>query len=110
MLERILSLIGSKHGAAIEFCSALGLPRNMVTEWRSGRSKSYRKYTAQIAAHYGVSLDWLSGVTDDRGQKNTPTPKSEGSDVRRKIDLMLNEMSEEQLKKYLSVLELLDQK
>ena len=110
MLSRIFDLIGTRHGASKELADYLGIKASLITDWKSGRIKSYPKYASQIAAYYGVSLDWLSGVTDDRGQKNTPTPKSEGSDVRRKIDLMLNEMSEEQLKKYLSVLELLDQK
>lgn len=107
MHERVLSLIGTKRGSGQELVKALGLSKNTVTEWKSGRSKSYTKYAPQIAAYYGVSLDWLSGATDDKEQKNAPTPKSEGSDTRRKIDALLDDMTDDQLKRYLEVLQVL---
>lgn len=107
MLERVLQLANERHGSAIELCKALGVARNTVTEWKAGRSKSYTKYAPQIAAYYGVSLDWLSGATDDKEQKNAPTPKSEGSDTRRKIDMLLDDMTDDQLKRYLEVLQVL---
>lgn len=66
MLERIMSLMGNRHGSAQELVQALGLSKNTVTEWKSGRSKSYTKHASAIAAYYGVSLDWLSGASDDR--------------------------------------------
>lgn len=108
MLERIISLIGNKHGSAIELCHALGVARNTVTEWKSGRVKSYTKYAPQIAAYYGVSLDWLSGATDDRAQKTTPPPEEdEAAVLRRKIGDQLYNMSEEQLEKLLAVIDLI---
>lgn len=80
MLERVLQLANERHGSAIELCKALGVARNTVTEWKAGRSKSYTKYASQIAAYYGVSLDWLSGATDEKAQKNIPTPEGEEND------------------------------
>jgi transcriptional regulator with XRE-family HTH domain len=74
MLERILELVGDRHGAGKELCDALGIKPNMVTEWRKGRVKSYTKYAPQIAKYYGVSLDWLSGLSD---QKEKPAPQTE---------------------------------
>lgn len=70
MLTRILELIGSKHGAKKDLCDALGLKPNHVTEWEKGRNKSYPKYLPQIADYYNVSLDWLSGRSE---QKEKPT-------------------------------------
>lgn len=70
MLQRILELIGAKHGAKKELCDAIGLKANAVTEWEKGRSKSYTKYLPQIAGYYGVSLDWLSGLSE---QKEKPS-------------------------------------
>ena len=108
MLERILSLVGAKHGAAIELCHALGIARNAVTEWKSGRVKSYRKYAPQIAAYYGVSLDWLSGATDDRAQKIAPSPEEdEASKLRQRVADKLNDMSEDQLERLLAVIDLI---
>lgn len=77
MLDRVLQLANERHGSAIELCKALGIARNTVTEWKSGRSKSYTKYAPQIAAYYGVSIDWLSGASDEKEQKNIPTPEGE---------------------------------
>ncbi len=66
MLEKILALIGNKHGEARTMVNSIGAPPNSVTEWKAGRSKSYRQYLPQIAEYYGVSLDWLSGNADKK--------------------------------------------
>lgn len=71
MLERILSLIPRKpdgkyvHGAKKEFCERIGAPVNIISEWESGKTKSYRNYLHQIASEYGVSVEWLKGETDE---------------------------------------------
>ena len=48
--------------------------RNLITEWKSGRSKSFMKYIPQIAEFYGVSADWILGNSDVRApeQKHNP--------------------------------------
>lgn len=108
MLERILELVGEKRGGAKELTDALNIRRNAVTEWKMGRNKSYPRYASQIAAYYGVSLDWLSGASDDRGQKNIPTlGESEESVIRRGIIAKLDEMSDEELEKLLGVIDLI---
>lgn len=108
MLERILQLIGDRHGAAKELTEALGVRPNAVTEWKAGRNKSYPKYAPQIAAYYGVSLDWLSGVTDEKEQKNSPTlEEDEASVLRREIRAQLDGMTVEQLERFKSVIALI---
>lgn len=77
MLTRIFDLIGPRHGASKELADYLGIKSSLITDWKSGRVKSYPKYAPQIAAYYGVSLDWLSGASDEKEQKNIPTPKGE---------------------------------
>lgn len=69
-LERILSLIPKKpngdfaHGAKKEFCSNIGAPTNIISEWISGKTKSYKNYLYVISAKYNVSVAWLMGETD----------------------------------------------
>lgn len=106
MLSRIFDLIGTKHGASKELADHLGIKASLITDWKSGRIKSYPKYAPQIAAYYGVSLDWLSGATDDKEQKNIPTPEGE-DDVRREIIGQLDSMTDEQLEKLLAVIDLI---
>lgn len=71
-LERILSLLPRKadgkllHGARKEFAQSIGLKNgNLVTDWINGRTNSYKNYLYEIAAKYGVSVEWLRGETDD---------------------------------------------
>ena len=72
MLERVLSLIPKKpdgkfvHGAKKDFSKNIGAPENIVSDWISGRSSSYKNYAYQISAKYGVSVEWLSGETDEK--------------------------------------------
>lgn len=77
MLDRIFELIGNRHGAQKELADFLEIKSSVITDWKSRRNKSYKKYAERIAAYYGVSLDWLSGVTDEKEQKNNLTPKGE---------------------------------
>lgn len=71
-LERILMLMPHKpdgslaHGAKKEFAQSVGLKNgNLVTDWINGRTNSYKNYLYEIAAKYGVSVEWLKGETDD---------------------------------------------
>lgn len=66
MLNKILKLIGSRHGATKELAEFLRVHPSVITDWKSERSKSYPKYASQIAEYYGVSLDWLSGLSDEK--------------------------------------------
>jgi transcriptional regulator with XRE-family HTH domain len=72
MLERILKLIGNKRGAIKELATYLGISGNNISDWKSGRAKSYRLYLPQIAEYYGVSLDWLSGNSEEIKKPATP--------------------------------------
>ena len=72
MLERVISLIPNKRGAKKELSDAIGIPANLLSEWAAGRNKSYTKYLPQIAGYYGVSLDWLSGLSDEKEYKKSP--------------------------------------
>lgn len=108
MLERILELVGSKHGAAQNLTDAIGLPRNSVTGWRSGRLKSYKKYAKQIADFYGVSLDWLSGLTDEKEIKKA-SPDEPARPNRDRFQKMAATLSEEKYAVLLKVLEAMEE-
>lgn len=88
MLERMLSLVPRKpdgkfvHGALKEFATSLGLKSgNLISDWMSGKSSSYKNYLYQVAAIYDVSVEWLRGETDDKDAKKSPTVAGEGMSV-----------------------------
>lgn len=77
-LKRILSLFPTNdsgkpvRGSSKELADYLGLPHNIVAEWKSGRNKSYLRYLYEISVKYGVTVAWLKGETNEEEQKNQP--------------------------------------
>lgn len=72
-LERIISLIPQKengafkHGALKDFAESIGLSSgNVISDWISGRSHSYKRKLYEISSKYNVSVEWLKGETDEK--------------------------------------------
>lgn len=59
MLNRILECIGTKHGEAKKLADHLGISPNVITNWKNGSNKSYRKYVKEIAEYFGCSIKYL---------------------------------------------------
>jgi len=57
ILNRIISLLGERDQK--ELTDFLNLKKTAFTDWKSGKSNSYRKYLIEIAAFFNVSLDYL---------------------------------------------------
>lgn len=57
ILDRITALLDGKDQK--ELTDYLHLQKAAYTDWKSGKSKSYRKYLIEIAEFFGVSLDYL---------------------------------------------------
>ena len=71
VLNRILDCLGPKHGAIKDLAQHLDVSPNVITNWKNGSSRSYRKYLKQISEHLGVSVDYLLG----NEQKEEPQPE-----------------------------------
>jgi hypothetical protein len=54
----------------------LGVTPNIITDWKSGRLKSYKKYLHGIADFLGVSVEYLRGETDEK--MKPPVNEDEG--------------------------------
>jgi transcriptional regulator with XRE-family HTH domain len=91
MLNRIIELIGNKRGASKELANVIGIPANLITDWKAGRNKSYPKYAPAIAEYYGVSLDWLSGLTDEKVQTKKPATIS-GDELDNEIIRLISQL------------------
>lgn len=96
MLERILEIIPKKHGSIKELAEALGISGNNISDWKGGRNKSYRQYLPQIAGYYGVSLDWLSGLSDEKTYKNSPANVSI-DEARKNADEIIDGLSPDEI-------------
>lgn len=57
ILDRICMLLGD--GKQQELTDYLGLKKTAFSDWKGGKSSSYRKYLIEIAEFFNVSLDFL---------------------------------------------------
>lgn len=57
ILDRIIELLGDDDQKKLT--DYLHLKKTAFTDWKSGRSNSYRKYLIEIAEFFGVSIDYL---------------------------------------------------
>ncbi len=59
-LHKILNLLWKSGVSEIEFCKALGINKSAVTDWKKGKTASYRKYITQISSFFDVSPDYFN--------------------------------------------------
>lgn len=60
-LDRIVELMKQNQCENRDLAKHLNLNRQVVTDWKAHRSKSYKKYLPQIAGFFGVSVEYLLG-------------------------------------------------
>lgn len=58
-LNKIIKLLDERNLDQKDLTSYLGLEKSTFSAWKSGKSKSYRKYIDKIAAFFKVSADSL---------------------------------------------------
>jgi len=63
-LNKILDELVSQGKTQKELSNLLGLNKNTLTDWKNGKSHSYKKYINEIAKFLDVSVDSLLGNTD----------------------------------------------
>lgn len=71
VLQKIMSLLPRKpdgelvHGAKKQFADRIRVPQSTVSEWLSGKTKSYMDHLGDISEEFGVSVDWLLSESGD---------------------------------------------
>ncbi|MCM1579303.1 MAG: helix-turn-helix domain containing protein [Ruminococcus sp.] len=72
ILDRITMLLGSREQQ--ELTEYLNLKKTAYTDWKSGKSKSYRKYLIEISEFFNVSIDYLVYGKETRPPNECLTP------------------------------------
>ena len=57
ILNRIIKLLGDADQK--QLTDFLGLKKTAFTDWKNGKSNSYRKYLIEISKYFNVSIDYL---------------------------------------------------
>lgn len=60
-INKILELLKQQGKKQKDLTDYLGVSKNLFTDWKSGRIKSYQKYLPQIADYLECSVDYLLG-------------------------------------------------
>lgn len=76
-LTKIIFLMDEHNYDNQMLASALGLNRQLVTDWKAGRSKSYKKYIYQIAEIFGVTVNYLLGNDEPEPEEKEKTNPEE---------------------------------
>lgn len=61
ILDNILQILDEKGMKQKDLTDYLGISKNCFTDWKNGKSASYKKYLPQISEFLGVSVDYLVG-------------------------------------------------
>lgn len=75
-IERVTALTEEKGIKEKQVLADCGLNKNQFGLWRQGRTPNAASQKV-LADYFGVSVPYLMGETDDRGQKNSPGQMTE---------------------------------
>lgn len=70
-LDIITTELKKQNKSQKDICEYLGTTKNTYTNWKAGKSASYKKYLPEIAEYLGVSIDYL--LEKDHQTKNRET-------------------------------------
>lgn len=76
-IARIFELVDRQFKEQQDFAAAIGVNSKVVSSWRTGRIKSYRKHLPVIANALGVSVEYL--LTGEEQKSAPPVPTDEES-------------------------------
>lgn len=68
ILNKIIELLDSQNRQQKELTDFLGLEKSTFSAWKNGKSASYKKYLPEIANFFGISVDKLIGVDNEKPQ------------------------------------------
>ena len=65
-IDKIVALIKASGFTNAEIAQQLNLNRQVITDWKSGKSQSYKKYLYQLAELLNTTPEYLLGKTDKK--------------------------------------------
>ena len=89
--ERLEELLKEKNIMQKDFLAACGLGKNSFSNWKNSKKGYPTAPVLKVISDYlGVSVEYLMGETDDRGQKNPPVPLEGAGDEMERYFALLN--------------------
>lgn len=70
-LHKILDLMWKNKIKEIDFCTSIGINKSAVTDWKNGKTTSYKRHLPAIAELFNVPVDYF----DDNLSSGNETKK-----------------------------------
>ncbi len=110
--ERIAPLFTQTGKNDKELETIIGLPKGIIYNWKSGRSKNFEAYIPQISKYFHISADYLMGIdtpkspVEAEGEKEAPDQQANGEDAQlAQLIAKFSQLSPQQKSAVLAVIE-----
>ena len=84
--DRLRALRGTMSQS--DFAAKIGVKQTSYSSWERGIKDPAAQTVAQIASTFGVSSDWLLGLSD---LPPAPSPPDRAAELKRKIEAVLRD-------------------
>lgn len=78
-VEKIFELLKQKGISEKKFSHDLNLGKDKLSQWKMGKTTSYKDYIVEIADYFGVTTDYL--LRDNEKNKNTANLSEDEQEV-----------------------------
>lgn len=103
-IERITALTEEKGIKEKQVLADCGLNKNQFGLWRQGRTPNSASQKV-LADYFGVSVPYLMGETDERGQKKSPAQMDGAGKAKKNLLSAVAELSEDECKNVLALID-----
>ena len=103
-IERITALTEEKGIKEKQVLADCGLNKNQFGLWRQGRTPNAASQKV-LADYFGVSVPYLMGETDERGQKKSPAQMDGAGKAKKNLLSAVAELSEDECKNVLALID-----
>lgn len=77
-MDRVDNLMKERGVTGKQVMSDCGLSKNSFSNWRSDHHVPSKTAVKVLADYFGVSVEYLTGETDERNKKNPPPDSGSG--------------------------------
>lgn len=85
MYEVFAKLLDEHGETAYQVHKATGVSQSVLSAWKNGNSTPRNPNLKKIADHFGVSVAYLKGETEDRGQKKEEPAALVGGELKNAV-------------------------
>lgn len=105
-IERLEELIGEKHITKAQFLKECGFGGNSFSNWKNSKTGYPTEvYLTKIANYFDVSVEYLKGETDERGQKKSPAQMDGAGKAKRNLLSVVADLSEDECTHVLNLID-----